>query len=144
MVVLTGAIGTISFILRQSNITTRTTRSKARTVGGTGYDSWARVAIRTLQLEISEPAPPIRTLQPALCGTPNTRVIYLAGAHTAAAGRQSATPAAQQAAAMVAKVGGVFGTLRYLYLILPYLAYYDHLALHYGGPWCSPIPWWCN
>jgi hypothetical protein len=40
--------------------------------------------------------------------------------------------------------GWVFGTLRYPHLILPYLAYYDHLASHYGGPWCSPIPWWCD
>jgi hypothetical protein len=32
------------------------------------------------------------------------------------------------AAAMVAKVGGVFGTLRYPHLILPYLPYYGHLA----------------
>ena len=43
---------------------------------------------------------------------------------------------------MVAKVGGVFGTLRHPHLIQPYLAYYDHLASHYGGPRCSPIPWW--
>ena len=45
-------------------------------------------------------------------------------------------------AAMVAKVGSVFGTLRHRHLIQPYLAmylaYYDHLASHYGGPWCSP------
>ena len=41
-------------------------------------------------------------------------------------------------------VGGVFGTLRYPHLILPYLAYYGHLASQHGGPWCSPIPWWCN
>jgi hypothetical protein len=48
-------------------------------------------------------------------------------------------------AAMVAKVGGVFGALRHPHLIQPYLAYYDHLASHYaGGPWCSPIPWWCD
>jgi hypothetical protein len=40
--------------------------------------------------------------------------------------------------------GGVFGTLRCPHLIPPYLAYYDQLASHYGGPWCSPIPWWCN
>jgi hypothetical protein len=33
---------------------------------------------------------------------------------------------------MVAKVGGVFGTLRHPHLIQPYLAYYDHLASHYG------------
>jgi hypothetical protein len=57
-----------------------------------------------------------------------------------AAGRvRSAMPAA-----MMAKVGSVFGTLRHPHLIQPYLAYYDHLASHYGGPWCSPIPWWCN
>jgi hypothetical protein len=48
------------------------------------------------------------------------------------------------AAAMVAKVGGVFGTLTYPHLILPYSAYYGHLASHYGGPWCSPIPCWCD
>jgi hypothetical protein len=40
--------------------------------------------------------------------------------------------------------GRVFGTLRYPHLILPYLAYYGHLASHYGGPWCSPIPLWCT
>ena len=51
---------------------------------------------------------------------------------------------AAAAAAMIAKVGGVFGTLRDPHLIQPYLAYYDHLASHYGGPWCSPIPWWCT
>ena len=45
---------------------------------------------------------------------------------------------------MVAKVGGVFGTLKHPHLIQPYLAYYDHLASQYGGPWCSPIAWWCN
>ena len=45
---------------------------------------------------------------------------------------------------MVAKVGGVFGTLRHPHLIQPYLAYYDHLASHYGGHWCPPIPWWCD
>jgi hypothetical protein len=45
------------------------------------------------------------------------------------------------AAAMVTKVGGKFGTLRHPHLIViqPYLAYYDHLASHYGGPSCSPI-----
>jgi hypothetical protein len=32
--------------------------------------------------------------------------------------------------------GGVFGTLTYPHLILPYSAYYGHLASHYGGPWC--------
>ena len=45
---------------------------------------------------------------------------------------------------MVAKVGGVFGTLRYPHLMLPYSAYLGHLASHCGGPWCSPIPWWCD
>jgi hypothetical protein len=35
-------------------------------------------------------------------------------------------------------------TLRHPHLIQPYLAYYDYLASHYGGPWCSPIPWWCD
>jgi hypothetical protein len=45
----------------------------------------------------------------------------------------------RESAAMVAKVGGVFGTLRHHHLIQPYLAYYDHLASHYGGPLCSPI-----
>jgi hypothetical protein len=45
---------------------------------------------------------------------------------------------------MVAKVGGVFSTLRYSHLILPYLAYYGQLASQSGGPWCSPIPWWCS
>jgi hypothetical protein len=34
--------------------------------------------------------------------------------------------------------GGVFGTLTYPHLILPYLAYYGHLAVHCGGPWCPP------
>ena len=43
-----------------------------------------------------------------------------------------------------ARVGGVFGTLRHPHLIRPYLAYYDHVASHDGGPWCSPIPWWCD
>jgi hypothetical protein len=42
---------------------------------------------------------------------------------------------------MVAEVGGVFGTLTYRRLILPYLAYYDHMASNYGGPWCCPIPY---
>jgi hypothetical protein len=40
--------------------------------------------------------------------------------------------------------GGVFGTLTYPHLILPYSAYYGHLAVHCGGPWCPPIPWWCD
>jgi hypothetical protein len=40
--------------------------------------------------------------------------------------------------------GRVFGTLRYPHLILPYLAYYDHIASQCGGHWCSPIPRWCN
>jgi hypothetical protein len=31
---------------------------------------------------------------------------------------------------MVAKVGGVFGTVRHPHLIQPYLAYYDQLASH--------------
>jgi hypothetical protein len=59
-----------------------------------------------------------------------------------AARRARAAP--RMHAAMVAKVGGVFGTLRYPHLILPYLAYYGHLASQDGGPWCSPIPWWCT
>ena len=45
---------------------------------------------------------------------------------------------------MVAKVGGVFGTLTYPHLIRPYSGYYGHLASHYGGPWCPPIPCLCN
>ena len=45
---------------------------------------------------------------------------------------------------MVVEVRGVFGTLTFPHLILPYLAYYGHLASHYGGPWYSPIAWWCN
>ena len=49
-----------------------------------------------------------------------------------------------QAAAMVAKVGGVFGTLTYPHLIRPYSGYYGHLASHYGGPWCPPIACLCN
>jgi hypothetical protein len=39
---------------------------------------------------------------------------------------------------------GCIWTLRHPHLIQPYLAYYDHLASHYGGPCCSPIPWWCD
>jgi hypothetical protein len=39
---------------------------------------------------------------------------------------------------------GCIWTLRHPHLIQPYLAHYDHLASHYGGPWCSPIPWWCT
>ena len=39
---------------------------------------------------------------------------------------------------------GVLGTLTYPHLILPYSAYYDHIATHYGGHRCSPIPCWCN
>ena len=35
-------------------------------------------------------------------------------------------------------------TLRHPHLIQPYLAYYDHLASHYGGPWCPHIPCWCD
>ena len=38
---------------------------------------------------------------------------------------------------------GVFGTLTYPHLIVPYLAYYGHLASYYGGPWCSHIRCWC-
>jgi hypothetical protein len=53
-------------------------------------------------------------------------------------------PAEGRGAAMVAKVGGVFGTLAYPHLIRPYLGYYGHLASHYGGPWCPPIPCLCN
>jgi hypothetical protein len=45
---------------------------------------------------------------------------------------------------VIAKVRGVFGTLRHPHLILPYLAYYDHLVSHYGGPWRPPIHWCCN
>jgi hypothetical protein len=48
------------------------------------------------------------------------------------------------AATMVAEAGGVFGTLTYPHLLLPYRAYYGQLASHYGGHWCSPIPWWCD
>jgi hypothetical protein len=33
---------------------------------------------------------------------------------------------------------GCIWTLRHPHLIQPYLAYYDHLASHYGGPWCPP------
>ena len=40
--------------------------------------------------------------------------------------------------------GGVFGTLTYPHLILPYSAYYGRLAAHYGGPRCSPITCWCD
>ena len=36
--------------------------------------------------------------------------------------------------------GGIYGTLTYPHLILPYLAYYGHLASHYGGPWCPLYP----
>ena len=50
----------------------------------------------------------------------------------------------QGMAAMVAEVRGVFGTLTYPYLILPYSTHYGHLASHYEGPWCSPTAWWCN
>jgi hypothetical protein len=39
---------------------------------------------------------------------------------------------------------GCIWTLRHPHLIQPYLAYYDHLASHYGGHWCPPIPWWCD
>jgi hypothetical protein len=46
------------------------------------------------------------------------------------------------AAAMMAKVGNVFGTLRHPHLIQPYLAYYDHLVSHYGV--LGPIPCWCD
>jgi hypothetical protein len=48
------------------------------------------------------------------------------------------------AAYMVAEVGGVFGTLTQPQLILPYSAYYGHLASLYGSPWCSPMTQWCN
>jgi hypothetical protein len=44
-------------------------------------------------------------------------------------------------AAMVAEVGGgVFGTLTYphIIVILLYSAYLGHLAVHCGGPRCSP------
>ena len=47
-------------------------------------------------------------------------------------------------AAMVAELRGVFGTLTYPHLILPYSAYYGHLESHYGGSWCSPTAWWCD
>jgi hypothetical protein len=36
------------------------------------------------------------------------------------------------AAAMIAEVGRVLGTLAYPHLILPYSGYYGHLASHYG------------
>jgi hypothetical protein len=39
---------------------------------------------------------------------------------------------------------GVFGALTYPHLILPYSAHYGQLASHYGGHWCSSIPWWCD
>ena len=39
---------------------------------------------------------------------------------------------------------GVFCTLTYPHLILPYSGYYGHLASRYGGHWSPPIPWWCN
>jgi hypothetical protein len=39
---------------------------------------------------------------------------------------------------------GVFDTLTYPHLILPYSAYYGRLTSHYGSPWCSPITWWCD
>jgi hypothetical protein len=26
----------------------------------------------------------------------------------------------------------------------PYSGYIGHLASHYGGPWCPPIPCFCN
>ena len=39
---------------------------------------------------------------------------------------------------------GYIWTLRHPHLIQPYLAYYEHLASQHGGPWCSPIPWWCD
>jgi hypothetical protein len=55
------------------------------------------------------------------------------------------TDLVHHSAAMVAKVGGVrIWTLRHPHLIQPYLAYYEHLASQHGGPWCSPIPWWCD
>jgi hypothetical protein len=55
--------------------------------------------------------------------------------------RRARSLAARAAAAMVAGVGGVFGTLTYPHLILPYSAYYGHLVSHCGGPQCSHIPW---
>ena len=58
-------------------------------------------------------------------------------------GRRHRLPAlllASWVAAMVAKVGGVFGTLTYPHLIRPYSGYYGHLASHYGGPWRPPYP----
>ena len=30
------------------------------------------------------------------------------------------------------------------FCILPYSVCYGHIATHYGGPWCSPIPFWCT
>jgi hypothetical protein len=44
------------------------------------------------------------------------------------------------------KWGGVFGTRTYPRLILPYSAYYGHLAPHhmYVGPWCPRIAWRCD
>ena len=55
-----------------------------------------------------------------------------------------ACAATRRRAAMVAEVRGVFGTLTYPHLILPYSAYYCHLESHYGGSWCSPTAWWCD
>jgi hypothetical protein len=42
------------------------------------------------------------------------------------------------------RVGGVFGTLTYPHLILPYSAYYGRLASQIGGPRCSPIHSTCT
>jgi hypothetical protein len=70
------------------------------------------------------------------------------GLSTAAARARPRRARRGPAAAMVhGRSGGgtaVFGILRCPHLILPYLAYYDHLASHYGGPRCSPTAWWCN
>jgi hypothetical protein len=48
------------------------------------------------------------------------------------------------ARAMVAKVGGVFGTLTYPHLIRTYSGYYGHLASHMWGSLVPPIHCLCN
>ncbi len=51
-------------------------------------------------------------------------------------GHVSADPSPDvAAAAMMAKVGGEVGTLRYPHLIQPYLARYSQLPVYCGGPW---------
>ena len=64
-------------------------------------------------------------------------------------GRVEATRAGSPSgAAMVAEVARGGGGIWYSDIpspnIVPYLAYYGHLVSHYGGPWCSPISWWCD